>query len=80
MGLVLGMTDYYKLMLWLDKRYSLAALDQSELGSFTSCPIRVCDNRSPLVGVCGRRDSRVQLYDLKIVCLFVCFHFTYLGD
>ena len=46
----LGVIDYYKRLLWLDKRYNLVALVQSELGSCTSCPIRVCvcNNRSPL--------------------------------
>ena len=36
-----GVNGYYKLVLWLDKKYNSVAFDQSELGSCTSCPIRV---------------------------------------
>ena len=49
---LLGVDGYYKLILWLDKRYNSLALIWQELRSFISCPIRVwvCNNRSPLNG------------------------------
>ena len=45
------MDGYYKLILWLDKRYNSVALIGRELLSFTSCPIRtgVCKYRPPLI-------------------------------